>query len=63
MRRPRLGPRIADALLVGAGRLQHEAKHERMCWGSDDPKAKELDVAASYIKDLAEWYRPKGGEE
>ena len=61
MRRPRIGNRIADALLTASHRLEMEAEWERD--EGKDAVAMELELAAEYTVQLAMWYREKKGVE
>lgn len=61
MRRPRIGNKIADALLIASEHLELEAKWEREeCRYA---MAVELELAAKYTLKLALWYREKKGVE
>ena len=65
MRRPRIGPRIADSLLYASSVLR-EAVTETLEEGAGEGVAaqcKELDTASTYIRQLATWYREREGIE
>ena len=67
MRRPRIGPRIADSLLYASSVLK-EAVAETLTEYDDDnlsalENCRTLDIATDYIFRLASWYRKKEGIE
>ena len=62
MRRPRIGARVADCLLLVPRVLRKTANHWRDNHDTPEP-AKELEYAANYIEKLAKWYRHHDGTE